>query len=130
MSLKEAVLDIVKEMEQPCDPGVSIFLRTYALALKAACKAAGDTPVAKPVQIDPQTQHRLEIDKARAEFRTKPAKEEEASTKFVMVALTGDMVEMPGDMPVGAKTMLGKTVFELRDDGKLHEVKVSDGQEW
>lgn len=127
MSLKEAVLEVVAGMEEDVSDGVDeeIRIKGYIRALKSACKAAADAPVSKPM-IDAQTQHRLEIDKARAEFRTKPAKEEEASTKFVMVEATGDMVEMPGDMPVGAKTMIGKTVFELRDDNKLYEVKVGE----
>lgn len=52
-------------------------------------------------------------------------KEGEVAPRAVAVAVagTGVLVDVPGDMPVGARTEIVGKVHELRVDGKLHPVE-------
>lgn len=125
MSLKEAVLEIAEQLEKHVvswvpDKLLSDSLCGFAQQLRTAVKAAGDLPAnAAP----PQTadfQHFLAIQKEREEIRAKKIVEE--GPRMVEVAGTIDMVPVPGDMPVGAKTLVDGKVHELHSDGRLHAV--------
>ena len=132
MSLKEAVLEIVQNMEDDLNADALDWassdgraaVKGYARALKSACKAAADVPQGRVLTLDATSQHILEIEKARAEFRKDKKtelKEEEASEKILEIMdgpLAGDSHLMPANMPEGAKTSINGETYQLRD-GKL-----------
>ena len=128
MSLKEAVLEIVTEMESDiseddtdicgdCVPCV----RGYVRALKAACKAHNDTPQIVQAQVPDFVQHRQMIESAKAEFQKN--KKEDTGPRMVQIEGDEAYIEIASDMPVEAKMSIGKSIFQLREDGKLHKVE-------
>lgn len=140
MSLKEAVLEVVQNMEDDLkeadllqEPEDQQLVKGYIRALKSACKAAADVPQGQKLAIDPTSQHIIEIEKARAEFRKKPdvellKEDKEEAHKILTIAdgpHEGVSHVMPADMPEGAKTSINGDVYQLRE-GKLHHVP--DGQ--
>lgn len=133
MSLKESMLDIAQQMEDDESDGLAITpgktLRPYIRMIRAACKSAMDVPQGPKLQIDPISQHILEIEKAKAEFRKTIKKEEiqeeeqsESVLEIVSGPLKGDSHIMPSSMPVGAKTRIGEDTYQLQEDGKLHHI--------
>lgn len=143
-SLRETVLAIVEEMLAEAkdiseDHGAVYAVSTlkgYAKQLKIACKAAGEEVPLVPAPVNglsispglmPQTQHALEIEKARAEFR----KRRDGVTAEERHG--GDMVQVVGgpacpdevatvqsidpSMPLGARMVIAGGVYRLiRED--------------
>jgi hypothetical protein len=143
MSLKDAVEEIVNEMEEEikqlkgwkgCIDYPENSLRGYMKQLKTALKAAGDECTSRPANtsppspnnffdprlITPEIQRASEVEKYRAEFKNKNAIKEEA--------IDGNMVQLletPGEedityhpidpsMPVGARTAIAGSIYQLR----------------
>lgn len=135
MSLKEAIIDIVEEMEKEAEDFkqdnryLHDTLKGYARSLKAACKSAGDSPTSPSngfsnLLVPPAVQHAMEVERAKAEFR-KSKQGVNAEERY-----DGDMVEVVGgpacpdgqatfqsvdpQMPLGAFTTLAGGVYQLK----------------
>lgn len=75
MSLRDAVQSVVEEMEQRASESATFTaedIRWFAKMLKIALRSSqGETnPAPQPI-LSPETQHMLQVEKARAEIRAK-----------------------------------------------------------
>lgn len=75
MSLRDAVQSVVEEMEQRASESATFTaedVRWFAKMLKIALRSSqGETnPASQPI-LSPETQHMLQVEKARAEIRAK-----------------------------------------------------------
>ena len=134
MSLKEAVLDLAQTMENDLsdirDEGggtVERMVKSYIRELRAVAKAAGDPPPPQQIPlISPDTQHRMEIERAKAEFRGKVKKideDEEIVMQFCQDGpCEGVAVPLNVGMPPGARTRVDGHVYEMAADGGLKHV--------
>ena len=146
MPLKEAVREIVAEMEQEAqeatDLPARVTLKAYARALRAAAQAAGDPPPPAPqgpplaALLSPEVQHRLEIEKAKAEFRkptpTGVTLEEQHDGQMVWTVggPAGEAYNpVNPQMPVGAYTHLAGALYKLEKDpeGQGHRLVYQEG---
>lgn len=137
--LSEAILEIVEGMEKDAsmhhEPTISMLITSYAKQLRVAVKASSGNQIANPLvnnpmALNPAAQHALEIEKARSEFKgkvqsiDKPNPELEAIHDGRMIVCKGgksdgDTINMPADIPKGAKTFVGGEVYILSADGML-----------
>ncbi len=135
MGLRESVEDIIKEMEADDAEDSIHYLRPYIKILRIALKASAVDPDAirlasAPLipQMSPEAHHRLQIEKAKEEFRGKSAVMEEALSDKQLELVDGPgydkacptYIPMPADMPIGAKTSIEGSIYQLRKDGRLH----------
>lgn len=127
MSLHEAVKMIAENMlakEQPSNDAGVIRL-FYAGQLMAALKASGPTPSFSSSPATPPTPSAAELI-AREALRTqrRQADAEESlngrMSELVGGASDGTFASLPPEMPVGAKTLLGDEVYELKEDRKMY----------
>ncbi len=150
MSLRDVVMEIADEMEAEVGEGIksvemgSTVLLYFANQFRRAVKASEGEVQLSPgklatrvkvpkelVQIHPQdignideemfliTQATEGMKKLKEGTRT----EERLGSRMVeIVGGPGDftMVEIPNDMPVGAKTHLFGVIYQLQDDHKIH----------
>lgn len=130
MSLKEALLELCEEMEtDPLKGDFAATLQSYARQIRRALRAAGDPPPQQPTLLlppqyqSPEAQHRLEVEKARLEFRKEGVKSlvgegEEALPVYggPLGGGEGDQVThtVPGGGQPGMKMALGGAVYRLR----------------
>ena len=136
MSLNEAVLAIADDMDKDAQASVdgeldgttSSCLRSYAKQLRNVIRASDG--VMKQLAVDPIIQHRQGIDAARAAIRKERAAQgstkpnvEESSPRMVALGDGVDLIQVPGDMLVGDKTMIHGAEFQLGADGWLHLVE-------
>lgn len=145
MSLKEAIVDIVEEMEKEAEEykhenrSLCDTLKGYARSLKAACKSAGDSPTSSSngfsnLLVPPAVQHAMEVERAKSEFRkSKQGVNAEEQWDGDMVDVIGGPANPDGipttqsidpNMPLGAYTTLAGGVYQLRltTDNKKHLV--------
>src|SRR3984957_8599296 len=126
-NLQEAIESVAEAMieESKLESITATTLRSFARELRTAIKASGtDNGVAVSGIIAPQFQHEQMIEKAREEFRGKNKDklqaEEGLAERMVEMIVGPDapatLVGIPGDMPVGAKTMIGDRVFVLKEE--------------
>jgi len=139
MALKDAGMEVASQMEKLAGVGpgsTGVELRTFALALKIAVKAAEgqpDNPIGSLVlgtsNEAASLQNAKMIEQAREEFRKgkhQGSFQESVEARMVIAVggpEDGTSVPCAHDMPVGAKCMLGDSVYELRADGQLHHVE-------
>lgn len=144
MSLAKAVLSIVANMEEDIKDAeyveTSKILRSHIRALKSAVESSGGVD-ASPIQsgaglipgtMIPDTEAgrrsyaALEQDRQNRRRRNEQedmAESGEVESKRLVGGVNdGDMAPVPSTMPVGARTLINGTVYELRTDGCLHMV--------
>lgn len=151
MSLYDAVGDVVKGMIEAEDElksmaesrqtrdasTIRIMLVSFRKQLEIALKASGgnnqfSTMGNAQLPLMPQTQHALEIEKAKAEFRkpSEKARQEEESEPKMSLCVNGPneglTVPIDPQMPIGAYTLVSGIRYVLSDDGKLHHKPVED----
>lgn len=136
MALKDAVLEVVSQMENAAGDGpgfTGMALRTYVLALKIAIQAA-EGSVSNPItslvmSSSPESaslQNATMIEQAREEMRKarRGALHQESQEARMVMAVGGpeDGTYIPIDphMPPGAKCELSGCVYRLLEDGQLH----------
>lgn len=132
MALSDAVMDIVKEMEDvDWDSSSSsvngalivVFIRQLRTAVKAA-SAPAIVPVALPYpNYDAAVQQRHIEERKRQELVERGRKEEGTAasmTDIVGGKSNGDMVSVDTTMPTNAHTLIAGEVYTLKEDGRLH----------
>jgi hypothetical protein len=134
MSLKDAIIMVAESMEEDAKSselktGLGLILKSYARELRTAVKAdEREVKDSLPIAFDASQAgalHRIQIEKAKEEFRSKKEKqlEKESTVMMEIVGLEeeeGTIVQMPAEMPVGARTNLNGNIFVKGEDNKLH----------
>ena len=131
MSLKDAIEEIANQMEEDLPeftpPVLNSLFKGYIRQIRSAIKAAGDiNPMALGTG---EGQHALAIEAAKAEFRAKKeenlSRVEEKAPEMRLCCggpAEGEMAPLDPSMPVGARTEIQGTIYELRQDGRLYAV--------
>lgn len=133
MSLRQAIESITQGMEEDLnavfadDPLVKGLVRSYIRMLRTACQAASHEVDDEENENLRAIREQMEKDSARVEKLARKASQRlEGNTlrmvKFADGPLAGDMVPVPSDMPIGAKTAEFGGVYELRSDGMFWDV--------
>lgn len=131
MSLREAVIEVMTEMEQESKHAVKIhqWVKMLRIALKASeddkkpeTLVTGKIPPIQPIQ------HLAKdaLETAKKESRISKM-EEEMTPRQVEVIGLDEILYVPLDAaaPVGCKTRIAGKICELRADGKLHVLESS-----
>lgn len=143
MSLAEVILDIASDMEaEDAGTGTYALLKSYARQLRRAVKAAeGVTPTSTPhpardPTLDAPRQDTLnKIIARKIEERGRMTEIAEGIVRgptfreLVGGESDGTTGPLSPEAPVGAKTVVGIEVYELKEDGKLHFSEV-ETQKW
>lgn len=140
MSMSDAVLDVVERIEAEAKEykesdlhGTAKVFESFARELRLILKAAeatavGDLRVRQDLTLyDPErlsgSATFTKEDRFQQEIKEKAAQEEVSGEQMVELVggpLEGDYVPVPSYMPMGAKTNLAGSVYELGADRKLH----------
>lgn len=141
MSCLEAIEDIAKRMEERADAwsslhsgglneqGASDFLLSCVREIRLVVKAAGGQVQFPPSLLSQMSHHVLgERKEDGLEIKAKEqANREEAlgeiMTELVGGPLEGDSIMRPAKMPPGAKTNIAGSIYELKEDYRLHYVQ-------
>ncbi len=133
MSLAEAVEAVAEGMDETIadlsdDPASKTFvriLRSFARELRTAVKASGGIPNPPQITMIPQAQHAVMIEQERMKIRAQKAVENRPDDDGPAMALCvggeNDNTTIPCDptMPVGARTLIGKEVYQKQQNGQL-----------
>lgn len=128
MGLPEVILEIAADMEKEYAGGQlsSGSLLSYVKQLRMAVKAAGPSPGATGhliVGASAMESQIKEAAKARERLARRTEAEEGLGTGYTILVggqLDGDTAPVDPGMPVGAYVAVGKEVYQLQSDGKLH----------
>jgi hypothetical protein len=137
MSLAQVVLEIAEELElecKTCETNEAISLLTmYAKQLRRAVKASeGAEQIKATSQIEAMaasiipTPRQVLASTARADrdVAQKRAVAEEGMGVRMCVcvggASEGDMVPFDPNAPIGVRSVIGRQVYQLKEDGKMH----------
>ncbi|MDE2095728.1 MAG: hypothetical protein KGL39_00595 [Patescibacteria group bacterium] len=141
MSLAGAINDIANGIDEDVQtlvqddevnlPVLVKQLRGYAKQLRFAVKASegvSPLPLVSQPEVPAFINHRLQIEKAKEEFRKDPSQikritdlEESIEPRLLELvggASNGDHATVPGNMPIGARTQVNGQVYKLHKDGK------------
>jgi hypothetical protein len=121
-AMKKKIVD-VSDYDQMETEEIQDIIKSFIFSLEIILKLEENT-IKTPI-----VSNRDEIEKAKAEFRKKVDEEESTEgNKLVALFDTPDddsdittMTEVPNSMPIGARTFVGKHVYELKVDG-LHYI--------
>ncbi len=134
MSLREAVLAIADEMEECSkspEPDVTGAWRdrmmSYVKQLRLSLKASegehrlttilsSHDPVLEAVA-NREKERKL---KQEMEYANRADASGPKMIEIVEEGTDTTLVDMPGDMPIGARTLIAGKVYQLKDDNKLH----------
>ncbi len=145
--LSDVILEIADEMQQWVDGSpdtrvqvVASWAKQLRRAVQAAEGAGGNLhPLASPLLLSPEAQHRKYIDEARAEFRKRPRQPDEAGSplpaeeggemKQIIGGPAGGTEELPSyvmapaNLKEGDKTIISGAVYELRGGVIRHKAE-------
>lgn len=134
MSLRDAIEDIVKQMEEDCDGIRTEFgipaeriVRGYVRQFRSCLKAAGPELVQPPIVPlpDPGMEavfHRDQIERAKAEFKSHGVDLEESEPVMRTCyggKSDGTVVQTDSNMPLFAKMRVGDEVYQLIESNRL-----------
>lgn len=131
MSWADAVVDIAERMEKAGDSydgdnggELALSLGHFARELRITVKAAGGS---SPFQVGdkPFLMGKAKEDEFQVKIKEQAQKEEaigEVMSELIGGPLEGDSILRPAGMPFGAKTNIAGSIYELKDDFRLHHV--------
>lgn len=118
MALRDAVLEVVEQMENDRNPD----LLTYARQLRLLVKASDNAPV-QPSYHWTESGQSAQVKEIEKKIKLRADTEEKMGERMVTLqggSCDGDMVSIDSTMPIGARTLLNGQVYQLQGDNKLH----------
>lgn len=136
MSWADVVVDIAERLEQRAGewgysdclhgPTAQEFLRSTARELRTVVKTAVPTVGTEGVLLPYKGNNRHKEDEFQVKIKEQAQREEslgELMTELVGGPLEGDNITRPAKMPLGARTNIAGSIYELKEDNRLHFVK-------
>lgn len=119
-----SILEIVDDMEKETGTCPAVVVAGYAKQIRRVIKAGSDSkPNSVVASISPAF---MQLSEAAAKEQMRSARKEELSAPNFVDCVgggsDGTVVDIPSDVPVGAKTVIDQEIYQLQSDGKMHYI--------